>query len=82
MSEQETDMADLRMEKVLLVHCSAAKSVTLTLDCKKHGDCLLNFTGWLPNLNTDVKSNERRAAMHHGSLLTKCDFLQPLIAIR
>lgn len=34
MSEQETDMADLWMEKVLLVHCSAAKSVTLTLDCR------------------------------------------------
>lgn len=34
MSEQETDMADLRMEKVLLVHCSAAKSVTLTLECR------------------------------------------------
>lgn len=34
MSEQETDMADLRMEKVLLVHCSAAKSVTFTLECR------------------------------------------------
>ena len=49
---------------------------------EKHSDYLWIFIGFLPNANTDAEFSNRRTLIQHGSLLVKCDFLQPVIAIR